>query len=147
MFQNAVHLYVSIPFAKHPRRGKSGLFDSCRRAHWGIESGLHYRRDVTLKEDATRMTVGNTGKVMASINNLVLALIRQAGFHNAAQVRRWFAAHLSETFALLATPSSPFEKAMQCHAVWSSHYRLTNLELYGAASTRNAQMGRISRKP
>lgn len=56
-----------------------------RRAHWGIATGLHYRRDVTLHEDATRMTVGNTGKVMASINNLVLALIRQAGSHNAAQ--------------------------------------------------------------
>lgn len=77
-----------------------------RRAHWGIETGLHYRRDVTLKEDATRMTVGNTGKVMASINNLVLALIRQAGFHNAAQARRWFAAHLSQAFALLTTPFS-----------------------------------------
>lgn len=77
-----------------------------RRAHWGIETGLHYRRDVTLKEDATRMTVGNTGKVMASINNLVLALIRQAGFYNAAQARRWFAAHLSQAFALLTTPFS-----------------------------------------
>ena len=77
-----------------------------RRAHWGIETGLHYRRDVTLQEDATRMTVGNTGKVMASINNLVLALIRQAGFHNAAQARRWFAAHLSDAFALLTIPFS-----------------------------------------
>lgn len=79
-----------------------------RRAHWGIETGLHYRRDFTLKEDATRMTVGNTGKIMASINNLVLALIRQAGFHNAAQARRWFAAHLSKAFALLTKPVSGF---------------------------------------
>jgi predicted transposase YbfD/YdcC len=77
-----------------------------RKAHWGIETGLHYRRDVTLREDATRMTVGNTGKVIASINNLILALIRQAGFHNAAQARRWFAAHLSAAVALLTTPSS-----------------------------------------
>jgi len=79
---------------------------NARRAHWGIETGLHYRRDVTLKEDATRMTLGNTGKVMASLNNLVLALIRQANFHNAAQARRWFAAHLHHTFALLTTPFS-----------------------------------------
>jgi predicted transposase YbfD/YdcC len=79
-----------------------------RRAHWGIETGLHYRRDVTLREDVTRMTVGNTGKIMASINNLVLALIRQAGFHNAAQARRFFAAHLSKAFALLTTPFSRF---------------------------------------
>jgi predicted transposase YbfD/YdcC len=77
-----------------------------RRAHWGIETGLHFRRDVTMKEDATRMTVGNLGKVMASINNLVLALIRQANFHNAPQARRWFAAHISDAFALLTIPFS-----------------------------------------
>ena len=76
-----------------------------RRAHWGIETGLHYRRDVTLKEDSTRMTIGDAGKVMASINNLVLALIRQAKFHNAAQARRWFAANISRAFTLLITPS------------------------------------------
>jgi hypothetical protein len=77
-----------------------------RRAHWGIETGLHYRRDVTFKEDATRMTVGNTGKVMASINNLILALIRQAKFQNAARARRWFDGHISEAFSLLTTPFS-----------------------------------------
>ena len=77
-----------------------------RRTHWGIETGLHYRRDVTLKEDATRMTSGDMGKVMASINNLILALIRQAHFHNAAQARRWFAAHPAHAFALLTTPFS-----------------------------------------
>jgi len=58
-----------------------------RREHWGIETGLHYRRDVTFKEDATRMTIDNTGKVMASINNLVIALISQANFQNAAHAR------------------------------------------------------------
>jgi predicted transposase YbfD/YdcC len=79
-----------------------------RRTHWGIETGLHYRRDFTMKEDATRMTLGDMGKVMASINNLVLALIRQTKFQNAAQARRWFAAHTSEAFALLTTPFSGF---------------------------------------
>lgn len=77
-----------------------------RRSHWGIETGSHYRRDVTLKEDATRMTIGNSGKVMANINNLILALIRQAGFLNAPQARRYFAAHLSKAFSLLVTPFS-----------------------------------------
>lgn len=77
-----------------------------RRSHWGIETGLHYRRDVTFREDATRMTIGNLGKVMASINNLVLALIRQAKFQNAAQARRWFAAHIPQAFAILTTPLS-----------------------------------------
>jgi predicted transposase YbfD/YdcC len=77
-----------------------------RRAHWGIETGSHYRRDVTLREDATRFTIGNGSRVMANMNNLVLALIRQAGFLNAAQARRFFAAHLSQAFSLLVTPFS-----------------------------------------
>ena len=77
-----------------------------RRAHWGIETGSHYRRDVTLREDATRFTIGHGARVMANINNLILALIRQAGFLNAAQARRFFAAHLSAAFSILITPYS-----------------------------------------
>jgi predicted transposase YbfD/YdcC len=77
-----------------------------RREHWYIETGLHYRRDVTLREDATRMTTGDMGGIMAAINNLTLALIKQAGFHNAAQARRWFAGHLDLAFQLLTTPIS-----------------------------------------
>jgi predicted transposase YbfD/YdcC len=77
-----------------------------RRSHWGIETGLHGRRDVIFHEDATRMTVGNAGKVMASINNLVIALTRQAKFRNTTQARRWFAAHISEAFLLLTSPFS-----------------------------------------
>ncbi len=77
-----------------------------RRAHWGIETGSHYRRDMTLKEDATRFTIGQGARVLANIHNLVLALIRQTGFLNAAQARRFFAAHLSHTFSLLVTPFS-----------------------------------------
>jgi predicted transposase YbfD/YdcC len=77
-----------------------------RRAHWGIETGSHYRRDVTLKEDATRFTIGQGARVLATIHNLILALIRQSGFLNAAQARRFFAAHLSHAFSLLVTPFS-----------------------------------------
>jgi predicted transposase YbfD/YdcC len=77
-----------------------------RRAHWGIETGSHYRRDVTLREDATHMRIGHGAKVMANLNNLILALLRQSGFRNAAQARRFFAAHLSQAFSLLVTPFS-----------------------------------------
>ena len=52
------------------------------------------------------MTLGHAGKVMASINNLVLGLIRKSNFQNVVQARRWFAAHISEAFALLTTSFS-----------------------------------------
>ncbi len=74
-----------------------------RRKYWSIETGLHYRRDVTFGEDATRMSKGAAGRILATIHNVVLALIRQAGFQNAAQARRWFEGHIDQAFALLIT--------------------------------------------
>lgn len=77
-----------------------------RRKHWLIETGLHYRRDVTFQEDATRMTIGAAGRILVTIHNLLIGLIKRADFNNAAKARRYFEGHLKEAFALLtATPS------------------------------------------
>jgi predicted transposase YbfD/YdcC len=72
------------------------------RAYWGIENGLHYRRDVTFREDATRLTQGHAGHAMASLNNLVIGLLRLAGFTNLAAARRYCDADLVHALALLA---------------------------------------------
>ena len=71
------------------------------RQYWGIENGLHYRRDVTLQEDATRLTVGNAGHIMAIFNNLVIGLALQHGFHNLAKARRLFNAQPSQALNLM----------------------------------------------
>jgi predicted transposase YbfD/YdcC len=63
------------------------------RSEWGIENGLHYRRDVTFHEDATRMTHKTVGRAMATINNLVCNLLAIQGFTNFAQARRYFDAN------------------------------------------------------
>ena len=75
-----------------------------RRQHWSIETGLHYRRDVTFHEDATRMTIGSAGSILSIVNNLVLGLLKRAGFSNSAKGRRWFDGHLQDAFALLLSP-------------------------------------------
>jgi predicted transposase YbfD/YdcC len=68
------------------------------RDHWGIENGLHYRRDVTMLEDRSRVRTGHAPQALAAINNLVLSLLAWAGFDNARRARRHFAAHLAEAF-------------------------------------------------
>ena len=78
-----------------------------RRAHWGIETGLHYCRDVTFHEDATRMTIGPAGRILATIHNLVIALIIRQGYTNTAQARRYLEGHRAEAFALLLTAPRP----------------------------------------
>ncbi len=77
-----------------------------RRSHWSIETGLHYRRDVTFHEDATRMTLGVAGSILSIVHNLVLGLLKRAGFSNSAKGRRWFEGHLQEAFDLLTSGNS-----------------------------------------
>jgi predicted transposase YbfD/YdcC len=75
---------------------------SLLRSYWGIENSLHYRRDVTLHEDHTRMTKHNAGRVMACLNNLVLnLLIGKLKFRFLPSARRYFAAFPLQALTLL----------------------------------------------
>jgi predicted transposase YbfD/YdcC len=72
------------------------------RSYWGIENGLHYRRDVTLHEDRTRMTKGNTAQVMACLNNLIIGLVlTKTNYAYLPHARRFFDAFPAEAFALI----------------------------------------------
>jgi predicted transposase YbfD/YdcC len=65
------------------------------RQYWGIENGLHYRRDVTLREDATRISQPALAKTMAAINNFVVGLTQKLGYFNLAAARRLFDAKIA----------------------------------------------------
>lgn len=74
------------------------------RAHWHIENRSHWRRDVTLGEDACRVTTGQTPQVLATLNNTVLALVDHLRLHNLAAAIRTFAAQPTAALALLLSP-------------------------------------------
>jgi predicted transposase YbfD/YdcC len=61
------------------------------RQHWQIENCLHYVRDVTLGEDASRVRKRHAPQTFAAIRNLIIATLRRAGFANIAQAIRTFA--------------------------------------------------------
>lgn len=75
------------------------------RAYWGIENGLFQRRDVTFNEDRNRLTRGHAGRVMASLNNLVIGVLRHTGATNIAEARRFCDATFTINLALLAARS------------------------------------------
>ena len=66
--------------------GPAELADTIR-GHRHIEV-LHHIRDVTFKEDASRIRAGAGARVMAVIRNLVISLLHRAGYHNIAEGRR-----------------------------------------------------------
>jgi predicted transposase YbfD/YdcC len=58
------------------------------RQHWGIEV-LHWIRDVTFGEDASRIRTGNTPRVMATLRNVVVSLLRIHDATNIAAALRY----------------------------------------------------------
>ena len=72
-----------------------------KRQYWQIETGLHYRRDVTFHEDSTRMSHPHATRNLATVHNIILSLFSRIALHNAAQARRFFDANPRKAFSLL----------------------------------------------
>jgi predicted transposase YbfD/YdcC len=64
--------------------------------YWAIENGLHYRRDVTLQEDATRSSHTSLAQSLAILNNFLIGLVHKLGFNNLASARRFFDAQIAQ---------------------------------------------------
>ena len=59
------------------------------RGHWAIENKVHWVRDVTFREDISQVRTGSRPRIMATLRNLAIGLIRQAGHTKiAATIRR-----------------------------------------------------------
>lgn len=82
-----------------PERGSASRMLDWTQSHWGIENGLHYRRDVTLLEDATRISSGHAAQAMAVLNNFIVGLTNKLGLTNLASAQRNFEATLTLTLS------------------------------------------------
>ncbi len=71
------------------------------RGHWGIETRLHWVRDVTLGEDQSQVRTASAPQVMAAFRNAVIGLLRMAGATNIAAALRRHSAHPQEALALV----------------------------------------------
>jgi len=58
------------------------------RGHWGIENGLHYVRDVTLAEDASRVRKGAAPTILAGLRNAALVLLGKLNLASIAEAIR-----------------------------------------------------------
>ena len=58
------------------------------RGHWGIENRVHWVRDVTMGEDASRIRTESAPEVMAGLRNAAISLLRLSGVSNIAEALR-----------------------------------------------------------
>ena len=58
------------------------------RGYWGVENKVHYPKDVTQKEDASRIRTSPLVQLYAQARNFALNLYRDNSFTNMAQAQR-----------------------------------------------------------
>ena len=61
------------------------------RGHWTVENKLHWVRDVTFDEDRSQVRTGVTPRIMASLRNTALSILRLTGSHQIATALRRYA--------------------------------------------------------
>jgi predicted transposase YbfD/YdcC len=71
------------------------------RTHWHIENRSHYRRDVTMGEDASQLRTSGAPLALAALNGTVLALMDWLQVSNVASQMRRFCARPHEALFLL----------------------------------------------
>jgi len=92
-----VYLLTSLT----PERASPDALLALNRAAWSIENRSHWVRDVTFDEDRSQIRTANAPRVMASLRNLAIGLLRLNGHSCIARALRHFAARPSEALALL----------------------------------------------
>jgi predicted transposase YbfD/YdcC len=75
------------------RAADLGLLAAWLRGHWEIENRVHHVRDVTQREDASRIRTGNGPQVMAALRNTATNIARLIGHGNIAAAQRIAAWH------------------------------------------------------
>ncbi len=85
-------------------RADAGRLLQLTRGHWEIENGLHYRRDVTMGEDASRVRKGVAPQIMAAVRNSVLHLMTEVKAPSLAAAMRQLTNCFSQALSLLGLP-------------------------------------------
>ena len=65
------------------------------RLHWGIENSLHYVKDVTFEEDASKIRTGNAPQNLSTIKNMAINILRKNKYDNMAQAMRLVAHNIA----------------------------------------------------
>lgn len=87
-------------------RADAGCLLTLIRQHWHIENRSHWVRDVTYGEDHSQVRVGQIPRVMATIRNTAIALIRLTGTTHIAATCRRFAGKPALAVALVIQPAT-----------------------------------------
>jgi len=103
--RSAVAVFVITSL--HAREASPAHLAGYVRGQWTIENKVHWVRDVTFGEDASRVRTGSRPRVMATLRNLAIGLIRQAGYNQIAATIRKIKYDTALLLAILGLDNPP----------------------------------------
>ncbi|MEO7021349.1 MAG: hypothetical protein ABI234_14420 [Ktedonobacteraceae bacterium] len=109
------------------------------RDHWSIENRLHYRRDVTLADNACQVRKGSAPHALAVLHSFVLALFDFCAVSNAKQQMRRFDAQPLLAARLLTKALGENEKALNWRKISCT---FPDVALYLSRQT-SSRLGRV----
>lgn len=86
-----------------PEKIAPGPLNKYVRGQWGIESKVHWVRDVVWQEDHNQSWKGNAAHVFAAIKNLALGALRLADLHEIRRTTESIARDRTRAIPILAT--------------------------------------------
>jgi len=100
--RTSVEVVYILTSADH-RTAPPATLASWVQRHWGIENSLHWVRDVIFDEDRSQVRTGNAPRVMATLRNTAISLLRLAGWTTIAAALRHHASSPHRPVTLLLT--------------------------------------------
>ena len=83
------------------RKANAFWYEEGVRSHWSIENSLHWVKDVTLKEDASKIRTGNAPQNISTLKNIGINIFRGNNYPGIAQAMRLVANDIEVLYNLI----------------------------------------------
>jgi len=89
---------------RHPGTARHAQLAAIIRGQWGIKDRLHWVRDIDFDEDRSQVRTASGPRIMASLRNLAITILRLSGAASIAAALRYHARR----------PARPLRTIMKC---------------------------------
>lgn len=72
------------------------------RGHWVIENNLHRTRDMQMREDASKVRQGQAPRLLATLSNTIIGLLKRRGYASVKEATESFQAHPASALELIS---------------------------------------------
>ena len=76
-----------------PEQASPAQIGTLVRGHWGIETRLHWERDMIYDEDRSQVRTQNGPRVMATFRNIAIGLLRRLQVPNLQRAVNYLSRH------------------------------------------------------